>query len=155
MRRVIPLASLIKAADELIEGGNKQESVSTDPFVEKLAAALEGATESVGVEPGGNTSQADIEKIAEALNVIDAASGIEAAKSIDAFIGKARGEGYSDEQIDSALNKVAAAKLHQSMPLLVALGIGTGKRPNAKELGERLMAYSRQQATSNAKTQGY
>ena len=155
--RVPSLASLIKTADELIAGGsNKQEIPARDLFVEKMASALEETTESVQIEPTkSQPSLTDIEKFAEAVNVLDAAAEIESIKKLEAFREKAVSEGHPEEQIGEAIHKIAAANLKKSMPLLVALGFGAEKTPEPKELTSRLMAYSRQMANSNAKTQGY
>jgi len=155
--RVPSLASLIKTADEFIAGGsNKQEYPAKDPFVEKMASALEETTEAVRIEPAmSQPSLCDIEKIAEAVNVLDAAAEIESIKKLEAFREKAKSEGHAEEQIGEAIQKIAAANLKKSLPLLVALGFGVDKKPEPKELTSRLMAYSRQMANSNAKTQGY
>ena len=153
---VTPLATLLKTADEMIVGGHsKKASASLDPFVEKLAAALEGATESVQINSVELMSTAELDKIAQAINVLDTAEEIETYKGLQTFEEKARGEGFSENDISEAMQKIAAVKLKNRMPLMVALSLNGQDLPKAKDLTSRLQALSRQGAQSNAKTQGY
>lgn len=153
---VTPLATLLKDADEMIAGGHsKTASAPLDPFVEKLAAALEGATESVQVDSAALMGTAELDKIAYAINVLDTAEEIETHKSLQSFEKKARSDGHSENDISEAMQKIAAVKLKKRMPLMVALSLNSQELPKAKDLTSRLQALSRQGAQSNAKTQGY
>lgn len=152
MRRTTSLASLLKTADELIGGGvtpaAEQSSVS------KLAAALEAVTEPVELAPN-QPEQVDMDKLAEAVNILDTAAEIEVLKRMELFEEKAKGEGYSNDEIGEAIQKVAAARMKSTLPVLVALGFGNVESKKPSKFIDRLQAFTRQPAVSNAKTQGY
>jgi DNA-binding phage protein len=153
---VTPLSELLKTADQMIGSSVKEASAKPESFAEKIAAALEMNAQPVEVTPAvAVPNAAELEKIAEAINVLDVAAEIEAIKGIQSFEKKARDNGHSEKDIAEALQKVSAAKLKERMPVMVALGLGLEKKPEAKPLTDRLQAFSRQDATSNSKTQGY
>lgn len=153
--RVASLASLLKTADELIAGGSEKIAAKQESSIEKIAEALEAVSEPVEVRAPSQPETVDMDKLAEAINVLDTAAEIEMFKRMETFEEKAKSEGYTEEQIGEAMSKVAAARLKKSLPVMVALGFGLPKGKKPSQFIDRLQAFTRQPAVSNAKTQGY
>lgn len=161
MRYTPSLKKLYETADSFLESADrsslsKEASASKDDKLIKLAEELLSAEGGVEVAP--NKVEFDMDKVAEALNIIDAAADIDSIIKAEAFEKRAKEEGYSDEQIADALNKVAAARVKKNLPIMIALGLGgfTGEDKNNMifEKG-RVQKYSKQPQLNNAGTQGY
>jgi hypothetical protein len=133
-----PLDQLLKEADRFLvpdEGISKSASAAAyanDGVVdlaEKLLSA--GALESVAAD-----KQEEFEKVAEALNRAEARVEIDMLKKIAAFETKAQSQGYSQEQVNEAVNKIASQHLKKSLPILVGLeasGVSKGEGKNSLE----------------------
>lgn len=116
MRMVKPLSELLAQADALTKVGASAVAgtPSVDSQVDAVVQALEGATQL----PAG-----DYEKVAEAFNRQYVASEIELYQRFQQFEKRALAEGYSPEQVEEALSKVAAKKTIENLPLLVSMGL--------------------------------
>lgn len=163
MKYAPSMAELYRKADELISSSVPAESLSKtastvapDADVVKLADALTGAEGAV--EVSADTEVFDMDKVAESLNVIEAAAHIEILKKTELFEKRAKEEGYSDEQIRDALQKAAAAQTKKNLPIMVALGLADFRAPgtNSAYLDKsRMQGDLKQPVKNNAETQGY
>jgi len=93
------------------------------------AGAIESVTASEVVK---TASEAGFEKLALALNRSLAAVEIESMEKIAKFCANAQSNGYSDQQIAEALQKLSAATVKKHLGTLVAVDAATaaGKDKN-------------------------
>ncbi len=141
---VRPLKDLLKEAEEFDQspGLNKKASSqagAASDSVSSLAESLIGA-ESISLYDEG------FEKTAKALNRAEALLQIQTLQKLAAFREKALKSGYTEEQVEEAMGKVAAQKIKRHLTVLMATdSIGDlGKDVNqleknkvpAKEVGQ-------------------
>lgn len=132
MRMVKPLAELLKQADELIKIGSSATIPSNDS-----STVLSVADKLIG-------DDSSLDKVAEAICRLQVASVLETDIRVAGFEKKAREEGFSLEQIEEALSKVAAEKLHKNVASLVALGCSPlGEDKNKRSEKPNKKAYSK------------
>lgn len=129
---VKPLKDLLKEADVLSQslGLNKTASSQAAPAddISKLAQELMQAE-------GINNEGSSFEKTAMALNRAEALLQIQTFQKIAAFRAQAKKAGYSEEQIEEAVEKVAAKKLKDNLAVLTAVEgvVDPGKDKNSLE----------------------
>lgn len=119
-----PLKNLLAEADAFIgtSASAPLNEVKPHKEIEKIASLLGAANQPIDVDLPPVPSE--MEKAAAALNILHAAAEIDMAKRVESFVKKAEKEGYTPEQIDEALGKIAAKRLKESLPILTALGVG-------------------------------
>lgn len=148
MKAVKPLSELLKQADEFTKVASP--SVASRPAetapVDAMASLLLSATEPVELDKVASEqpAEAEFEKLAEAFCRLHVAAVLDDASRVAAFEKKAAAEGYTPEQIDEALSKVAAEKTVKNLPLLTALSaaIGTGGK-DVNALAPKKQGFSR------------
>jgi len=126
---VKPLKQLFAEADALIGKSSQHSKVAAAAFpsdevanlAEALisAGALEKVAEAESVMP--NQVDSDFEKIAIALNRAEAASQLEYLEKLSQFENQAKDSGYSDDQIEEAIEKIAAKEVKHNLSILTAL----------------------------------
>lgn len=99
------------------------------------AGAIESGNDSGVVKTASESSGFD--KLALALNRSLAAVEIESMEKIAKFCGSAQNNGYTDQQITEAVQKIAAASVKKNLATLVALEasatVGTGITQKVKK----------------------
>jgi len=115
---VKPLKDLLKEADEfsrtLGESKTASPKVAVSDEVAEFAQALLNA-DSISVRDEG------FEKTALALNRAEALLQIQTLQKIAQFRKQAAAAGFSPEQIEEAINKIAAKKVHENLRILTAV----------------------------------
>lgn len=141
-----PLPELLKQVDQILGIEKSAQAVQSDEVfaLADVLASAEGLEKTAGSQETAVTPE--FEKIAIALNRVVAAKQIMEFSKLAAFSKRAREEGYSDEQIDEALQKIASSHLKKNLGFLGAIsaaGMGSSdensleKRPvKASSLGE-------------------
>jgi biopolymer transport protein ExbB/TolQ len=129
---VKPLKELLLQADEFL-GMPKQASAVMPDEVSSLADTLKFASsiENGFVPAESEDINIDIEKTAKTLNKIAAQAELEVMIQCNAFEKAALADGYSREQINEALQKIAAKKVHKNLGVLVSIG---GLSPSKEDL---------------------
>jgi hypothetical protein len=139
--RVKPLKTLLEQADAFCHGSDMSKTASAqESSVLALADLLSGASADVTIDYDSEAiKQTEIDKIAESLNRVQTASEIDMVLKLADFEKKAEAEGFTKEQISEAMSKIAAEKIAQSIPLLVATGMIplTGKEENRNVLPKK------------------
>ncbi len=114
-----PLPELLKQIDSVLGIEKKASSVVSDE-VFALADVLSSASQ---IEKSAGSSEfADFEKVAIALNRVVAANQINEMNKLSSFVKRAKAEGFSDEQVEEAVQKVAASHFKKNIGLLGAIG---------------------------------
>lgn len=138
MQPIRPLKELLEQADAMIKTSSAKPNTSvvkTASDVSAVLSALENAPSAADTSPG-DLDQDQIDKLAMASCRLQLAKEIEVGNRYAEFEKKAKAEGFSNQQIDEVLSKMAADKVHQHLPLLVAMGIAgttdTASPPNLK-----------------------
>jgi hypothetical protein len=141
---VKPLAKLLKEADEFDRKSSQTKLASSQAAavksdIEKLALELVGAA-------GVDQWDKGFEKTAMALNRAEALLQIRTLQKIAAFRTKALSEGFTEVQVEEAVEKIAAKKLKENLKVLTAVdGIAdpspdknslVKKKVPARELGQ-------------------
>lgn len=117
---VKPLAKLLKEADEFgqttgqLKVASSQAAPAASSEIEKLALELISA---------GGVDQWDkgFEKTAMALNRAEALLQIQTFQKLAAFKEKALKEGFTEAQVEEAVEKIAARKLKENLKILTAV----------------------------------
>lgn len=114
-----PLPELLKQIDSVL-GIEKKASAVVSDEVFALADVLSSAE---SIQGSTNSPEfADFEKVAIALNRVVAANQIREMQKLSSFTKKAKAEGYSEEQVEEAIQKVASTHLKKNIGLLSAIG---------------------------------
>lgn len=118
-----PLKDLIAEADRYL-GQTKVAASAVSDEVSSLADTLTFATQIEEQFAMDQTaSSEEFEKVAKALNKIAAAAEIEVMTQSAQFEKTALEHGYTSDQINEALTKVAAQKIHKNLANLTAIGM--------------------------------
>jgi biopolymer transport protein ExbB/TolQ len=127
-----PLKELLAQADQFM-GNYKQASASISDEVSSLADTLQfAASIEQKFSPASNEpEETEFEKVAKSINIAAAKAELETMIQSNRFEKAALAEGFSKEQIDEALQKVAAKKVHQNLGLLATIG---GLAPGKEDL---------------------
>lgn len=129
---VKPLKELLKEADTFSRslGLNKVASSQAAPDeISRLAEELLGAND-LAVHDDG------LEKTAMALNRAEALLQIQTLRKLATFRERALKDGHTEEQVNEAVEKIAAKKLHENLAILTAvdgIAIPVGKDKNSLE----------------------
>lgn len=127
---VRPLKELLKEAEAF--SSKPSAAPSSAPAapdeIALLTESLLGA-ESINLEDRG------FEKVAQAMNRAEALLQVQALQKIAQFEARALQSGFTAEQVEEAVEKIAAEKLHANLPTLVAVegGIIPGGDKNSLE----------------------
>jgi hypothetical protein len=126
---VKPLKDLLKEADQFSTSLSKSASAAPagSDDIASFAESLMGA-ESITPGDGG------FEKVALAMNRAEALLQIETLQKIAAFEDHANKAGFSKEQVDEAVEKIAAKKLRDNLSVLMAVEGGVMPGPNKNSL---------------------
>ena len=128
---VKPLKDLLQQADRFL-GNTKVASAGASDEVSSLANTLQFATEiEKSLNLDGNNEADDA---ARAMNKIAAQAELEVLIQCDQFEKAALADGYTKEQVDEALQKIAAKKMHKNLGLLASVG---GLAPGEKDLNSQ------------------
>lgn len=126
--QVMPLKDLLKKADQFSTSLTKSASAAPagPDEIASFAESLIGA-ESVGGSDRG------FEKVAMAMNRAEALLQIETLQKIAQFEEHARKAGFTEEQINEAVEKIAARKVRDNLTALMAVegGIIPGADKNS------------------------
>ena len=145
-----PLKELLQQADKFL-GQTKTASAVVSDEVSSLANSLQDAS--------GVQAENEFEKTAKAMNKIAAQAELEVMVQCDQFEKAALADGYTKEQINEVLQKVAAKKLHKNLGLLAAVGglapgeadLNNMKTVKVKEIGEEKRRFPATQSLGGAK----
>lgn len=124
-----PLKDLFVEADKYL--GQTKIAAHVSDEVSSLADTLAFATQLEAQFEVPTATNEDLEKVAKTLNKIAASAEIEVMLQTEQFQTAARTYGYTEEQINEALDKVAAAKIHKNLGVLTAMGV---LAPSKKDL---------------------
>lgn len=122
---VKPLATLLKEAEEFGQEYGQTKTASSraaaaDSSVMDLANELLNAD---NVEELDST----LEKTALAMNRANALAQIQTLQKLAQFRNKALSEGFSNEQVEEAVEKIAAKKLKENLKVLTAVSGATSQ----------------------------
>lgn len=116
---VKPLKDLLKEADEFSQtlGLNKTASSNADTATDEVTNFAQTliSAEAVSVKDEG------FEKTALAMNRAEALLQIQTLQKIAEFRQRAAKDGYSEEQINEAIDKIAAKKVKENLKILTAV----------------------------------
>lgn len=125
---VKPLKDLLKEADQFSTSLTKSASAAPvgPDEIATFADSLMGAE---SVTPGDR----GFEKVALAMNRAEALLQIETLQKIASFEDRATKAGFSKEQVDEAVEKIAAKKMRDNLATLIAVegGIIPGRDKNS------------------------
>lgn len=137
------LKQLLDRADEFIKNSSAhdqsfaKEASAEKNEVEALVDLLTEASAEVSLEPSSNPDQAEMDKVAESLNRLQTAAELEELYKLARFSERAFEEGYSEEQIQEAFSKIAAARVAKNLPLLGAMGVVVPPSEDKNSLPEK------------------
>lgn len=151
---VRPLKDLLKEADQFSTSLSKSASAAPagPDEIASFADSLMGA-ESVTPGDGG------FEKVAMAMNRAEALLQIETLQKIATFEDQASKAGFSKEQVDEAVEKIAAKKMRDNLGTLMAVEGGIIPGGDKNSLVKKKVPADKIGQTPNevepAKTLGY
>lgn len=125
MASVRPLKQLLEQADAFSKSASAAAPVASKPTdaIDQLIALMDSADAPVEIEKiaeGEQMSEVQLEKAAEAFNRLQVAAALDNQARYALFEKKAQEAGYSDEQIEDALSKIAAEKVVKNLPMMLA-----------------------------------
>src|SRR5579863_7676546 len=109
---VRPLKDLLKEADAFSTSLSKTASAAPTGS-DEIAAFAESLMDVESVKPGDG----GFEKVALAMNRAEAILQIETFQKIAEFEAQANKAGFSKEQVDEAVEKIAAKKMRESLAI--------------------------------------
>lgn len=138
--RVKSLQQLLDEADRFLGAEATANAPQVKTAESLLAEELENASAITGLPSGDVGFEEDLIRLNKELAKIE----LESLCKVAGFIDSATSKGFSTEEIDEALEKVAAGETHKNLRELVALSMSTlqgedvnSKRPTKKRhLGE-------------------
>lgn len=116
---VKPLKELLKEADQFSTSLNKTASAAP-AGPDEIALFAQTLMDAESVAAGDN----GFEKVALAMNRAEATLQIETFQKLSAFEEHAIKAGFSKEQVDEAVEKIAAKKMRESLATLIATDSG-------------------------------
>lgn len=125
---VKPLKDLLKEADQFSSSLNKTASAAP-AGPDEIAAFAQSLMDVESVKQGDG----GFEKVALAMNRAEALLQIETLQKIAEFEAQANKAGFTKEQIDEAVEKIAAKKMRDNLATLIAVdgGIIPGRDKNS------------------------
>ncbi len=121
------LKALLEEADSLLIG-ESSSSVSKTAAVEDEVSALvallsEGADTYTLQKTASDSSDSVSDSYIEGLNRAQFALELAYTIKTAEFRSRAEKEGYAEEEIEEAINKIACANLHKNLPILSRLNL--------------------------------
>lgn len=107
-----------KVASPVVVSDEVSSLANTLAFAERLEQQFTADTDYASV-----SADEELEKVAKQINKIAAQAEIEVLATSEAFREKALGEGYTEDQIDEALSKIAAQRIKKNLGALTAIGV--------------------------------
>lgn len=121
---VKPLQALLEEADRIL-GQTKTAAPAVADEVSSLADTLSFATQLEEQIVGGahaEPTNIEFEKVAKVINKLAAQIELDVILKAEQFRTAAVAQGYTEEQVEEALSKVAAAKVKKNLSTLAAIG---------------------------------
>jgi len=128
-----PLKDLMAEADKFL-GQTKTASAPLSDEVSSLADTLSFASQIEQQFAGSSVTvlaNSEFEKVAKAINKVAARIELDVMFQSSQFEKAAMGQGYSREQVNEALSKIAAQKVHKHLSTLATIG---GLAPGKEDL---------------------